>query len=297
MRRDELETSASTRGVAMITEKCKCRDLQHTKPSLPERNCENKGTSCGRRFSLFFGLSMRARNNWEKQSWNSWATLPSSHIPFGIQVSWLTQKEERQPASVSFFNLGSISYSNSKHRFADLPHSYGLFCLQKSRHGQKTFPISPQQLQKNLLIAHFQNELPSIILVFWCCYSFSLLRVLFEDAALAGPCSSSLPPHPWSTFPGCCWPLALCCSSSWAAQGHCWNGPESPSSISSAWQHRQTIVPAQLNRQNTTEQEWAASTSWQGTTTPQLGELKPAPHGALPSLANGLNHFLGYENR
>lgn len=136
------------------------------------------------------------------------------HIPFGIQVSWLKQKEERQPASVSSFNLGNISSSTSKYTFADLPHSYGLFCLQKSRHGQKIFLISPQQLQKNLHIAHFQNKLTSIILVFWCCYSFSLLRPLFEDAALAAPCSSSLPLHPWSTFPGCCWTLALCCDSS-----------------------------------------------------------------------------------
>lgn len=154
---------------------------------------------------------------------------------------------------MSSFNLGNISYSTFKYTFADLPHSYGLFCLQKSRHGQKIFLISPQQLQKNLHIAHFQNKLTSIILVFWCCYSFSLLRPLFEDAALAAPCSSSLPLHPWSTFPGCCWTLALCCDSSWAAQEHCWNAPESPTSISSAWQHRQTIVLAQLNRQNTTQ--------------------------------------------
>lgn len=30
MRRDELETSASTRGVAMITEKCNCREIFST---------------------------------------------------------------------------------------------------------------------------------------------------------------------------------------------------------------------------------------------------------------------------
>lgn len=63
MRRDELETSASTCGAVTITEKCKCRELQHTKPSFPEGNCENKGICCGRRFPLLFGLSMRARNN------------------------------------------------------------------------------------------------------------------------------------------------------------------------------------------------------------------------------------------
>lgn len=53
------------------------RDLQHTKPSFPERNCENKGTSCGRRFPLLFGLWMRERNNWEKQKLKQ-----LSHSPF-----------------------------------------------------------------------------------------------------------------------------------------------------------------------------------------------------------------------
>lgn len=94
------------------------RDLQHTKPSFPERNCENKGTSCGRRFPLLFGLSMRARNNWETKlkqlSHSPFLSQTLYHIPFGIQVSWLKQKEERQPASVSFFNPGSISYFSSK---------------------------------------------------------------------------------------------------------------------------------------------------------------------------------------
>lgn len=95
-----------------------------------------------------------------------------SHTLWNSSVLAQAKKEERHPASVSFFNLGNISYSISKYRFADLPHSFGLLFLQKSRHGQKTVPISPQQLQKNLLIAHLQNELtsvfpgPRIILVF-----------------------------------------------------------------------------------------------------------------------------------
>lgn len=129
MRRYELETSASTCGAATITEKCKCRDLQHTKPSFPERNCENKSICYGRSFPLLFGLSMRLWNNWEtKLEKLSHATFLSKtlyHIPFGIQVSWLKQKEERQPASGSFFNLGNISYSSPKYRFADFPDSYG----------------------------------------------------------------------------------------------------------------------------------------------------------------------------